>query len=67
MQMNVYKDIGSIGVYEIIFYAHLTGDILEEYRNVVWSVKSTQLHNLTKTYLKKKWLMPFGDCNALIL
>ncbi|CAG2199287.1 unnamed protein product [Mytilus edulis] len=35
MQMNVYKDIGSIGVYEIIFYAHLTGDILEEYRNVL--------------------------------
>ncbi|XP_063431695.1 transient receptor potential cation channel subfamily M member-like 2 [Mytilus trossulus] len=35
MQMNVYKDIRSIGVFEMIFYVHLAGDILEEYRNMI--------------------------------
>ncbi|XP_052100146.1 transient receptor potential cation channel subfamily M member-like 2 [Mytilus californianus] len=35
MQMNVFKDTGSIGVFELFFYLHLIGDILEDYRNVI--------------------------------
>ncbi|XP_063431696.1 transient receptor potential cation channel subfamily M member 2-like [Mytilus trossulus] len=66
MQMNVYKDIGSIGGFELVFYVHLIGDMLEDYRNLIsYMCKSTSTKEKplrhSKMFIFKKYICNFWN------